>query len=109
MWQDSSERNGGADQSVEFFVAADRKLEVAGGNALDFEILSGVLGKHELVGIQADRWGVTHSCELENFGGEVFKDCGHVDGGFGSNAHLVLGVVLQETLDTAAGELEMKG
>jgi hypothetical protein len=51
---------------------------------------------------------VTHSCELENFSGEVFEDGGDIDGGLGSYAHLVLGVVLQETLDTAAGELEMK-
>jgi hypothetical protein len=51
---------------------------------------------------------VTHSCELENFSGEVFEDGSDIDGGLGSYAHLVLGVVLQETLDTAAGELEMK-
>jgi len=49
---------------------------------------------------------MTHSCELENFGGQVFEDGGNVDGSLGSNAHLILGVVLQETLDTTAGELE---
>lgn len=49
--------------------------------------------------------GLTHSCEFENFGGEIFQDGCHVDGGFGSDAHLVLGVVLQETLDTTAREL----
>jgi len=51
---------------------------------------------------------VTHSCELENFSGEVFEDGGNVDGCLGSYAHLVLGVVLQETLDTATGELETR-
>jgi hypothetical protein len=51
---------------------------------------------------------MTHSCKLENFGGQVFEDGGNVDGSLGSNAHLILGVVLQETLDTTAGELEYR-
>lgn len=49
--------------------------------------------------------GMTHSCELENFSREIFQDGGHIDGGLGSDAHLILGVVLQETLDTTAWEL----
>lgn len=49
---------------------------------------------------------MTHSCELENFSSQVLEDSGNVDGSLGSNAHFVLGVVLQETLDTTAGELE---
>jgi hypothetical protein len=49
---------------------------------------------------------MTHSCELENFRREIFEDSSNVDGCLRSNAHLVLGVVLQETLDTTAGELE---
>jgi hypothetical protein len=48
----------------------------------------------------------THSCQLENFSGEVFEDSCDVYGGLSSNTHLVLGVVLQETLDTTAGELD---
>jgi hypothetical protein len=49
---------------------------------------------------------MTHSCELEDFSGQVFEDGGNVDGSLGSNAHLILGVVLQETLDTTARELK---
>ena len=49
---------------------------------------------------------MTHSCELENFSGEVFKDGCNIDGSLRSNSHLILGVVFQETLDTTAGELE---
>jgi hypothetical protein len=49
---------------------------------------------------------MTHSCELENFSSKVFEDGCNVDGCLGSNAHLVLGVVLQESLDTTAGELK---
>lgn len=47
----------------------------------------------------------THSGELEDFGGEVLKNGGHVDGGLGSDTHLVLGVVLEEALNTSAWEL----
>lgn len=47
----------------------------------------------------------THSGELENLGRQVFEDGRHVDGGLGSDAHLVLGVVLQEALDTTARKL----
>lgn len=41
--QYASEGDGGADQGVELLVAADGELEVAGGDALDLEILGGVL------------------------------------------------------------------
>lgn len=49
--------------------------------------------------------GMTHSSELENFSCEVFEDCSNVDGCLCSYAHLVLGVVLQEALDTTTWEL----
>jgi len=78
---------------------------MARGDTLDFEVLGCVAG------------------EFEDFGSEVFEDCGYVDGGWdimlacagrserGSRltlcayAHLVLGVVLEETLDSTAREL----
>jgi len=88
VWQDTSESDGGANESIEFFVTTDGELEMAGSNALDLEILGSI------------------SCELENFSSQIFEDCSNIDGSLGSNAHLVLGVVLQETLDTTAGELE---
>lgn len=52
--------------------------------------------------------GVTHACELENLSSEILEDGGNVDGGLCANTHLVLGVGLEETLDTTAGELEVK-
>jgi hypothetical protein len=51
---------------------------------------------------------MTHSCKLKNFGGEIFEDSGNVDSRLGSYSHLVLRVVLQETLDTTTGELWLK-
>jgi len=88
MWQDTSERDRRTDEGIEFFVSADGELQVARGNTLDFEILGSV------------------SCKLQNFSGKVFKNGCDIDGGLGSNTHLVLGVVLQETLNTTAGELK---
>ena len=41
--QHASKSDGGPDESIELFVAADGKLEVAGGYALDLEILGGIL------------------------------------------------------------------
>lgn len=49
---------------------------------------------------------MTHACELEDLGGQVFENGGDIDGSLGANTHLVLGVCLEETLDTTAGELE---
>ena len=49
---------------------------------------------------------MTHSCELENFSSQVFENGCNIDSCLGTNAHLVLGVVLQETLDTTAGKLD---
>ena len=43
MRQYASERDGGADQRVELLVAADRELQVAGRDALDLEVLGGIL------------------------------------------------------------------
>ena len=77
------------------------------GDTLDFQIFGCVTGK------------------FEDFSSEVFKDGSDVDSScardfrismsnvrvasrshtFGAHSHLVLGVILEKTLDTAAGEL----
>ena len=43
--EDTTKGDRGADERVEFFVSADGELQVAGGDALDFEILRSVLQK----------------------------------------------------------------
>lgn len=53
-----------------------------------------------------DRKGNTHACKLKNLGSKILEYCSDVDGGLGADAHLVLCVLLQETLDTTARELE---
>ena len=43
MWQNTSKGNSCANEGIKFFVSTDRELKVAGSNALDFEVLGGVL------------------------------------------------------------------
>jgi len=63
---------------------------MARSDALDFKILGGVPGK------------------FEDFGGEIFQNSSDVDGSLGAYAHLVLSVVLEETLYATARELQVK-
>lgn len=116
MGQDTTEGDGGADESVELFVTTDGELEVAGRNTLDLEVLGGVLKSTGSVTCsmeKQDRMSVvlkpgglwTYACEFEDFGRQVLENGGGVDGSLGTDAHLALGVGLEETLDTAAGEL----
>lgn len=51
----------------------------------------------------------TYASKLEDFGSQILEHGGNVDGSLGTDAHLVLGVVLEETLDTTAGELRNRG
>lgn len=87
VWKNTTKGDGGTDQGVKFLISADGELKMTRGDTLDLEILGGVAGK------------------LEDFGGEVLQNSGNVDSGLGTNAHLVLGLRLQETLDTTAWEL----
>ena len=63
MRQDPAERDRGPDQRVQFFVAADRELQVARRDALDFQIFGRVAG------------------QFEDFGGQVLEHGGYVDSG----------------------------
>lgn len=49
---------------------------------------------------------MTYACELEDFGSQVLENSGNVDSSLGADTHLVLGVCLEETLDTTTRELE---
>lgn len=43
MWQNTTESDCGTDEGVEFLVATNGQLEVAGCDTLDLEVLGGVL------------------------------------------------------------------
>jgi hypothetical protein len=47
----------------------------------------------------------THSCEFKNFSGQVFENSSYINSCLGSDAHLILGIVLQEPLDTSTRKL----
>jgi len=85
--ENTTKGDRGVNESIKLLVASDSELQVSGCNALDLEIFGGV------------------ACQFEDFGGQVFQHCCDVDGSFGADAHLVLGLRLEETLDTTAGEL----
>ena len=87
VWENTTKGDGGADQRVELFVAADRKLQVAGGDALHFEVFGRVAGK------------------LEDFGGQILEDGSEVYGGLSADASLLAGYAAQVTLYATAGEL----
>ena len=57
--QDAAEGDGGADEGVELLVAADGELQVAGRDALDLEILGGVLRGARQRGVRARGGGET--------------------------------------------------
>ena len=59
VWQDTSEGNGGTDQGIEFFVTTDGELQMARGNALDFEVLGSVLQKVLVHTTQIRKRGLT--------------------------------------------------
>ena len=87
VWQDTSEGNRCADKRVEFFVAADGELEMAGGDALDFKVLGSV------------------ASEFEDFSSKVLEDGGQVDGGLCANARLLARDGTKMTLYATAREL----
>ena len=59
---DTTASNGGLDQGVQLFVAADSQLQVARSDSLHLEVLACV------------------ASELEHLSGEVLKDSSRVDG-----------------------------
>lgn len=56
MGQNTTKGDGGANERVEFLIAADGELQVAGSDTLDLEVLGGVLQERELVSAQVF-WG----------------------------------------------------
>lgn len=47
----------------------------------------------------------TYACKFKDFSSQILEHSGNVDGSFGADAHFVLGIGLEETLDTTAREL----
>ena len=85
--EDTAEGDSGANQRIKLFVTADRELQVARCDTLDFQVLGRV------------------TSEFEHFSGKVFENGGQVDGRFGTNARLLTRYIPQVALYTTAGEL----
>lgn len=89
MWENTTKGNGSTDKGVKFLVATDSELQVTGSDALDFEILCCISGK------------------FEDFGREVFENCGEVDGRFGADSGLLARDVAEVTLYATAWKLRV--
>ena len=88
VWEDTT----GSDSSVshkfgELLVVSDSKLDVSWDDSASFVISGGV------------------TCELEDLGGEVFKDGGEIDWGTGSNS---LGVSSNSEVSGDSSNWELK-
>ena len=89
--EDTTKGNGRADESVEFLIASNGKLQVTRCDTLDFEILGRV------------------PSQFKDFGSEIFEDGSEVDGGFGADSRLLAGDVAKVALYAAAWELKTDG
>ena len=67
VWNDTTSSNSGLDQSIEFFVTTDRKLQMTWGYALHLKVLACV------------------SSEFEDLSGEVFQNSCSIYGRGSSN------------------------
>lgn len=116
--KNTAERDSRADKSVQFFVTSDGELEVSRCDTLHLQILGGIARKFEYFGRQVfeDRSEIDGGCmrcsqpisfdELsrrEKIDDSCNKHLGRLT--LGSNTHLVLRVILEESLDTTAREL----
>ena len=82
--------NGGLDQSVKFFVAANGQLQVTRGYSLHLKVFASVAGK------------------LENLSGEILKNGSSVDCRCGSNTAVRAHSTFQESVNSANWELKKK-
>lgn len=125
MWQDATEGDRGPDERVQFLIATDGKLQVTGRDALDFQVFRRVTGEFEDFGSEIFKNGgnIDGSCEgqmsvawhwtelnLRQLGFEAaaLGTANRERHTLGTDTHLVLSVVLEESLDTTAGELKVR-
>lgn len=124
--QDTTPRDRRLDHGVQLFVTPDSQLQMSRGDPLDSEVfgsvtydtvnrnptsvshIHGIEVKHsdnrpEIPGRRDGKQRLTS--KFQNLGRQILQDRSHVDRRFGSHSDLVLGRFLEETVDTAYGEL----
>jgi hypothetical protein len=84
---DTTTGDGSLDEGIKLLVTADSQLEMSGSDALDLQVFAGDTG------------------QLEDLGGEVLKDSGGVNSGGSTDTGVSADSALQESVDTAHGEL----
>lgn len=86
----TSTSNGGLDERVKFLVTADRQLQVAGGDALNLQVLACI------------------SSQLKHLSGEVLEDCCGVDRRSRADTAVGAHSALQESVNSSDRELNAK-
>ena len=87
VWDDTTTGNSGLDKGIKLLITTDGKLQVAGSNALDLEVLAGV------------------ACELKHLSSQVLEDGSTVDCGCGSDSAAGADSALQESVNSSDWEL----
>jgi hypothetical protein len=85
---DTTTGDGGFDQGIELLITADGELQMAGSDALDFEILGRIAG------------------QLQHFGSQVLEDGGAVDSSRSTDTAVGREAALEESVDTTDRELQ---
>ena len=86
---DTSASDCGLDECIQFFVTTNGKLQVARSNTLNFQIFGCI------------------SCQLKNFGSQVFKNSGSVHSSGGTNTLSLRNPSLEVSVDTADRKLHI--
>lgn len=107
--KNSTTSDGSADQRVELLISANSELKMARGDTLDAKILRGVSCRAKSKQQHRYRALQQLTSQLKNLGGQVLEDGRGVDGGLGSDTHVVLGASLKVTVNTTDGELGYNG
>lgn len=55
MWQNTTEGDSGANQSIELLITTDGELQVARGDTLDLEVLCSVLWEEDRVSMGSSK------------------------------------------------------
>lgn len=90
VWDDTTAGNGSLDEGIEFFVTSNGELQMSGCNSLHLKVLASV------------------SSELQDLSGQVFEDSCSIDGRSSSDSAVCANSALQESVNSANGELNKR-
>ena len=106
--KDTTTSNGSANQLVQFLVTANRKLQVTRGDTLDTEVFGCVTYKVGLKIETSPGKRVSPTRKFQDLSSKVFKNGRGIDSCLRTDTNVVLGPILQVTVNTANWELKIR-